>query len=593
MTLEIGILFALITVMVIMFVTETLPADAVAVLVMVCLILFGFVTPEEGISGLSNKATITVLALMILSVGLETTGVIDHMGQLLKEWLSQKEWKTILMLMLIVGLFSAFISTTAVVVVFLRIVIRFSRTIPVSLSRILIPLSFAGILGGSCTLLGTSTNLLVSAISQDYEMSPFSVFEFSHIGILFFLVSVLYMLLIGRHIIPERKKPSDSLAEDYAITDYFAEIRIKDISPLVGKRISDTDLFADDDIDLVQVIREDEDPHFPSELESFRAGDTLLVKGDVQDLAGLIQRNGLTYLSQQSIEADESLNTEDTVLCEVLVRPRSRLVGNLLDKVAVKRHYDAIPLAIHKYKEYITSNLRDVKVDAGDTILMAVGRPNFERFYNSPEFVVLQDHEDLAPSSGKAPLAIVIMLLVILLAAVGILPILVSALAGCVAMLVTGCLDLQRAYRRVDWSVIFLIAGVIPIGIAMDNTGASDLIGQTFIEGFGDVSPRILISVLFITTALCSGLISNNATAILLAPIAYSIGTGLGVDPRPLLLTVMFGANLSFLSPIGYQTNMLIYRPGEYTFMDFIKTGGMLTLLLWAVATWVIPMVYF
>jgi di/tricarboxylate transporter len=224
---------------------------------------------------------------------------------------------------------------------------------------------------------------------------------------------------------------------------------------------------------------------------------------------------------------------------------------------------------------------------------MAVGKVNFERIYNSPEIVVLQDHDDLAQSSAKGPLAIGIMVLVIATAAIGLVPILVSSLAGCVAMLVTGCLDLQKAYRRVDWSVIFLLAGVIPLGIAMDNTGASGLIANTFIDFFGTVSPRMLIGVLFITTTLFSGVISNNATAILLAPIAVSIASGLSVDPRPLLLTVMFAANLSFISPIGYQTNMLIYRPGEYRFIDFIRTGGLLTLILWAVATLVIPMIYF
>ena len=593
MTLEIALLFGMIAVMVVLLVRETLPPDTVALLVMVGLMLFGFVTPQEGISGLGNQATITVLALMILSVGLETTGVITRMGQALEGLFAQRPWQTVLLLMLIVGTCSAFISTTAVVIVFMRIVIKQARKLPTSLSRILMPLSFAGILGGSCTLLGTSTNLLVSAISEDYAMAPFGVFEFSRIGLIFFGVAVGYMILAGRHLIPERKQPTDSLTRDYRIQHYFAELKILPDSRFEGKRIQETDLFRDDEIDLVQITRPEEAPHFPSEEETLHAGDTLLVKGEIGRITRLLKRGGLSHIIQPPIDAQGELKLDDSILCEVLIRPQSRLVGRLLDKVAIKRDYDAIPLAIHKHRELITTNLREVKIEAGDTVLMAVGKTNFERFYNSSEFVVLQDHHDLASSSNKAPVAVAIMVLVIALAAAGVVSILVSALAGCAAMIVTGCFDLQKAYRRVDWGVVFLLAGVIPLGIAMDNTGASDLIGQTFVDNFSHVSPRVIVSVLFIGTALLSGIISNNATAVLLAPIAFSIGTGLGLDPRPLLLTVMFGANMSFMSPIGYQTNMLIYGPGNYRFGDFVKVGGGLTLLLWAVATWLIPWAYF
>lgn len=593
MTLEIAILLGLILLMVVLFISEMLPPDAVAMSMMVILILAGFVTPQEGISGLSNRATITVLALMILSVGLETTGVITQIGQTLRPLLEKSPWKTTLTLMLIVGFFSAFISTTAVVVVFLRIVVRLSRTMPVSLSKVLMPLSFAGILGGSCTLLGTSTNLLVSAIAKDYDLQPFGVFEFSHIGLLFFGVATLYMVLAGRHLLPSRRKPTSTLAEDYSISEYFAEVQIQEHSPLNGKRVRDTELFQDEEIDLVQVQHMEETPHFPRENEFLRAGDTLLVKGHVENIASLMQRNGLTYISRPAIREGGDISTEDAILCEVLIRPKSRLVGRKLNKVTIQRDYDAIPLAIHKHKQYVTSHLRDVRIEAGDTILMAVGKVNFRSFYNSSEFVVLQDHDDLAQASAKAPIAIAIMIAVVATAAVGLIPIVVSSLAGCVAMLITGCLDLQRAYRRVDWSVIFLLAGVIPLGVAMDNTGASTLVADSFISTFGDVSPRMLIGVLFITTALCSAVISNNATAILLAPIVVSIAYGLAIDPRPLLLTVMFAANMSFVSPIGYQTNMLIFGPGEYRFTDFVRTGGILTLILWGVATWVIPMVYF
>lgn len=593
MTFEIAILFAIILGLILLLAFEVLPSDTLALTLMVVLIVGGFVSPQEGIAGLSNQATVTILALMILTVGLETTGVITALGKYLKRWLSGRELPTIVFLMVIVGSASAFISTTAVVIVFLRIMIKLSRKMPTNLSRILMPLSFAGILGGSCTLLGTSTNLLVSSIAREYELASFGVFEFTHIGLIFFLAGLGYMALIGRRLIPARKKTGEDLTEEYAIQPYLAEVIIKPSSRLIGKRIDETPFFHDQEIDLIEIKRPGAPAHFPTEVERFQAGDLLLIKGSVEKIAELRHTNELGLRPEPAIQGEERLNTSDMTLCEVIVRPSFRLAGQALNKVNLKLDYNAIPLAVKKNQQYFRSDLQELRIEAGDTLLMEVGRANFERFYNSPEFVVLQEHEDLAARTEKQYTAAVIVVMVIVLAATNVMPILVSALAGCVLMFLTGCLDLKRAYRRVDWSVYFLLAGVIPLGTAMNNTGASQWISQLFIEGFGEVSPRTLVSVLFLFTMLLSAVISNNATAILLAPIVVSIAARLAIDPRPLLLTIMFAANMSFLSPIGYQTNTLIYGPGAYRFTDFIKVGGGLSLLIWVLATLLIPMFYF
>jgi len=592
MTLEIAFLFLIIIGMVVVMAWEKLPPDTLSVTIMVILIIGGFVTPQEGIAGMSNQATVTILSLMILTVGLETTGVITAMGKRMKKLLVNGEWKTLLILMLITGTCSAFISTTAIVIVFMRILIKLSKKIPTTLSRLLMPLSFAGIMGGSCTLLGTSTNLLVGSIAKDAGLVEFGVFEFSHIGFIFFVAGIIYMLFVGRHLIPKRKKEPDDLTKEYDIQGFLAEVEILEASKFVGKRFDETTLFKDEEIDLVEVIR-NEVPLFPSEAEILQKGDILLVKGSVEKMADIRKRNDLSLVSKQSTMDEDRMNTEEMTLCEVIVKPNSRLLGKSLKKLNIKREYDAIPLAVKKHRRYFTSDLNDLKIEAGDTLLMEVGRANFKHFYNLSEFVVLQEHEDLAAKTSKRFLASAIVGLVILLAALNVLPILVSALAGCVAMFLTGCLDLQKAYRRVEWNVFFLLAGVIPLGTAMDNTGASQLIADGFIIWFGDVSPRALVAVLYIVTTLLSAVISNNATAILFAPIAISIAMNLGIDPRPLLLTIMFAANMSFMSPIGYQTNTLIYGVGQYRFSDFFKVGGLLSLLIWMMATWLIPWFYF
>lgn len=591
MTLEITFLFGIIVTMIVLMALEKLSPDTLSFVVMVTLITGGFVSLEEGLSGFSNQATITVLVLMVLTVGLETTGVITEIGTRLKHLLIAKEWKTLTILMLIVGVCSAFISTTAVVIVFMRILIKLSKSLPANLSRLLMPLSFAGILGGSCTLLGTSTNLLVNSIANDAGLKEFGIFDFAHIGVVVFVVSTIYIVLVGRHLIPKRKKDVD-LSDEYHVQEYLTELVVSGDSNLIGKRAEESDIFQDEEIDLIEIKR-DNVVVFPDQLQMFRANDVLLVKCKLEKLASIRKKGKLSLVSHPGKMNDDRLNTEDMTLCEVLVRPNSKLVGKHIDKDEIKRLYNAIPLAIKKNSRLYSFGFDHLKIDAGDTLLMEVGRTNFKNFYNRPDIVVLQEHEALAARSNKRNLAAIIVLAVILVAALNLLSILQSALLGCVVMILSGCLDLQRAYRRVDWNVFFLLAGVIPLGIAMENTGASQLIASLFLDVYSGVSPRVLVSILFLVTMLLSSVISNNATAILFAPIAISIALNLNLDPRPLLLTIMFGANMSFMSPIGYQTNTLIYSVGQYRFVDFLKVGGLLSLIIWILITVLIPFFYF
>ena len=591
MTIQIGLLFLLIAFMIYMMVTERVSIDTLSLIIMTVLIVSGFVTPEEGLAGFSNQATITILALMILTGGLEQTGVITTMARTLKKLLVGQEWMIITVIMIIVAMFSAVISTTAVVIVFMRILVKLTKEIPANLSRLLMPLSFAGIMGGACTLIGTSTNLLVNSIAVESNIEGFGVFEFAKIGGIFFGAGLLYMIVIGIWLIPKRKKDKSGLVKEYDLEGYFTELMVSEGTDLTDKKIKDIDFFKGEEIDLIE-IRRGSNLIFPRASNSLKAGDIILVKSNVEKLAQLRNQYNLLPTDQNSMD-DERLKSSEMTLCEVIVKHNSKMVGKRLNKKSFKREYDAIPLALKKSVKYFRFGLNNLKIEAGDTILVEVSKNNFEEFYNRPGLVVIAGHEDLANNSNKKLLALGIMAGVILIAALNILPILESALIGVIAMTVTKCLELRATYKKIEWNVIIMIAGIIPLGTAMQNTGASDLIAQLFTDTLSNVSPRIMVGGLYLGTTLLSSVISNNATAILFAPIAISVGTQLNIDPRPLLLTVMFAANMSFMSPVGYQTNTLIYNVGDYKFKDFTLVGGMLSLLIWILAIWLIPEFYF
>ena len=591
MTLEMAAVYGIIIVLILLFISEKLPIDVIAFSLMVVLMVTGLVTPQQGIMGFSNQATITILSLMLIGVGLEHSGAITQLGKRLEPLLLKPQWMSISILMTITATVSAFISTTAVVIVFLRILVQLSRRLELPLSKFLIPLSFSAILGGSCSLMGTSTNLLVNGIAEDFGVEPFGLFEFSNVGVIFFAAALLYMIFVGRHLLPDRKKKHE-LTESYRINKYLMVLRIPEDSDLIGKRVEESLFSKESDLDLLEVRHNIKRPRFAAENEEFSAGDILLVKSDLERVQNIFSDKDLALVSQNTTD-DEELNTSDFVLCEAMVRPNSKLVGKPLSKLTIKQNYSATPLAVRQGKKLVNEKLRRVKIEVGDILLMQVRRGDFKRFYQSPDFVVLEEHIEYNQKNGKRYLALLTLAGVILAAAFGFLPIMISAMAGAAIMLLTGCIDLKVAYREVDWSIIFLLAGMIPLGSAMHNTGADQYLAELFVDLTGSATPAIFIAAIFGITVLMSGFISNNATAILLAPIAISIAMQLKLSPQPFLLAVMFAANMSFFTPIGYQTNTLIFGPGNYKFRDFMLVGGILTVIVWVLATLLIPVFYF
>jgi len=593
MTFEMMLVFGVIFIAIIFFITEWLPVDVVSFGIMVVLLVTGLVTPQQGIMGFGNQATITILALMIVGIGLEQSGAITLLGQQIQKLFTLPLWLAMTLMMLIVAFVSAFISSTAVVIVFLRVFIEIAPKIKINLSKLLIPLSFAAIIGGSCSLMGTSTNLIVNSIASSQGYGDLAIFEFSGIGAVFLIATIIYMIIIGVRLIPARAKQLN-MVEEFKLQNYLTLLEVSPDSKMIGKPVAETTFKKDDQIELLKIYHDTGQERFPTDNEIIRQGDQLLVKGSLEKMKSIYNSSGVKFVHQKNLTKDLTDEQDnEQILCKALVLPNSRVVGSNFRTAQIKSTFQAIPLAVQRKRKVVRRRLNRIKIEIGDILLVSVNKADFQRFYKLPDFLVLQEFEEFNTKVGNKWVAIVILIGLVLLAAFGILPIMISALAGAFAMAITRCVDIHKAYREMNWGIIFLLAGMIPLGSAMSNTGADNYLAKQFIYLLGDGNPTVFISALFIFTMLMSGFISNNATAILLTPIAISVAVKSGLDPKPFILTVMFAANMSFFTPIGYQTNTLILSPGNYKFRDFLLVGGILTIICWILATLVIPWVYF
>lgn len=582
--MEIVLVLGLLLTAVVLFATEKFPVDFVAVMLLGAMLALGLVTPQEGISGFSNPATITVGAMFVLSAGLRKTGALDVLGRTLMR-LGKRPSTLLLLVMLTVGAVSAFINNTAAVAVFLPLVLTLGRRREISPSRLLIPLSYASQFGGVCTLIGTSTNLLVSSISEERGRGAFSMFEFAPLGLIMLVAGTLYLLFLGRWVLPDRR--TAQLTETYHLGDYIIELRVPAQSPLIGQTVATSVLGESHAATVLEILREKEKLWRPLH-EPIRADDVLLVSGKLDELMELRDAAKLVIDPRFKLK-DEMLRTDDVTLVEALVAPRSRLIGNTLADLSFSRRYNALALAIQRRGQTLRAKLKDVHLQFGDALLLQAPKAEVERLRMDENFIVLSEVEEPSLRRGKAPVVMAIIGIAVGLAAFAVLPILVTALLGCVALVLTRCISLDEAYAAIDWKVIFLLAGILPLGIAMEKSGAAQLIAGHALGVVGPFGPIAILAVLYLLTAILTETMSNNAAAVLLAPIAFSTATSLGVDPKPFLIAVCFAASTSFATPVGYQTNTMVYNAGGYRFTDFMRAGIPLNLIFWGIAVYFIP----
>ncbi|HWP81022.1 MAG TPA: SLC13 family permease [Bacteroidota bacterium] len=587
MTLEMIFVLALIVVAVALFASERFPVDLVALMIMGILLMSGIVTPGEGISGFSNTATVTVGAMFILSTALMKTGVVNAMGAVVTRLYRLNFWIAIVLTMMAVGLLSAFVNNTPVVAIFLPIMLGVARSIKKSPSKLLMPLSFAGMLGGTCTLIGTSTNILVSSIAERSGQPGFQMFEFAPLGFIIFAVGTAYMVLLGVRLIPDRRGERE-LSEDFGLGEYITEIILEPNAASVGKKLSTSPLVKEVGVQVLDVIRDKKRLSLPPSRTELQKGDILRIVGDVEKIKQLQEREGIR-LRQETKLHDKDLESEDVILAEAVVAPFSRLVGRTIQQNRFRDVFGATVLAIRHRGTLMKKNLEQIKLRAGDALLLEVRKDTIDRLMDDESFVFVSEVGLPMFRKNKALVAIGIVLSVIILAALNVVSILVGAIMGCVLLVMSGCITLEEAYQAIDWRVIFLLAGALTLGVALEKTGAARLVAELLISSVGVWGPIALVSAFYLLTSLLTEAMSNNATAVLLAPIAISAAELTGVSPRPLLMAVAFAASASFMTPVGYQTNTMIYGVGHYRFADFLKVGTPLNILCWILATLFIP----
>lgn len=582
--MDIALVLIIVLAAVVLFSTERFSVDVVALLILGTLLITGLVTPSEGISGFSNPATVTVAAMFVLSSGLNRTGALAALGQAL---IRHGKNQTMLLLLVMAGvaLVSPFINNTAAVAVFLPLVAGAAASRNISSSLLLIPLSFASQFGGVCTLIGTSTNLLVSSIAARAGVGAFGMFEFSKLGLIMVAAGVIYFLVAGRWLLPKRR--AAQLTQAYSLGEYIAELRAVAGSPLLGKTVSEAKLGEAYDITVLEILRGEHKIWFPLD-EPLREGDVLLVRGAVKELFKLKNSVGLELQPEFKLQ-ERQLAGEQMELVEVLLAPQSRLTGRTLKNLDFHWRYKSLVLALHRRGSILREQLANVRLRAGDALLLLGPKAAIARLREDDSFLVLEPRRDVVLDRRKAPVALVIVGLVVALAALNALPIVATALLGCGAMVVTGCLRAEDAYRAIEWKVVVLLAGVLPLGMALEKTGAAQMLADHALGAARDAGPVMVLAALYLLTATLTEFMSNNAAAVLLAPVAISTAAKLGLDPKPFLIAVTFAASTSFATPVGYQTNTMVYNAGGYRFSDFLKVGIPLNLIFCALAAYFIP----
>jgi di/tricarboxylate transporter len=596
--------FLLILVALVLFATEPVPVDVTAIGVMVVLLLTrpastlladaGLLAsplvvfadyPADGLSGFANAATLTVLAMFILSDGVQRTGVVQLLGERIAIITGGSESRQLGAIVGLVGPISGFINNTAAVAILLPMVTDLAERGRTSPSKLLLPLSYASMFGGMLTLIGTSTNILASDLSARLIGRPISMFEFTHLGIIVTAVGSVYLLTVGRRLTPERIKPESDLTEEFEMADYLTEVSVREDSPLVGQQVRQALVETEFDVDLIQLIRHGDvflEPLGPKEIQP---GDIFALRTDRETLLELLEVEGLELMPVTVDEAELEAAGEGQNLVEVVVAPGSSLVGQSLTTASFRQRYNATVLALRRGGELVRERMDNLPLRVGDTLLVEATTDNIERLDENRNFIVAQTIERRQFRRSKIPVAVGIVAGVVAVAALNIVPIVVSALAGALLMVLTGCLRPTELYDAIHWDVVFLLAGVIPLGIAMQETGAAGLLADLIVSTSTLLPLLGVLGVFYLVTALLTNVISNNASVVLMIPVAVEASQGVGANPFAFVLAVTFAASTAFMTPVGYQTNLFVYGPGGYRFTDYLRVGAPLQLVVGVVTT--------
>ncbi|MDQ2051861.1 SLC13 family permease [Natronolimnohabitans sp. A-GB9] len=588
LTTDMLVVFGVVALAMVLFVTERLPIDVTAILLIVILVVlepWTGVDPETGISGFANDATITVLAMLILSGGIARTGLVQELGRWMANFAGGNIRKQLFATVVATSPVSGFLNNTPVVALLVPVVTDVANRGNTSPSKLLIPLSYASQVGGMLTLIGTSTNILASDVSArlgaDYpELHRFSMFEFTQLGAIVVIVGALYLIFVGHYLIPERVPARPDYVEEYDVGDYVADVAVVPGSPFVGSTVGDATDRLGDEIDIVQVVSDEERSVAPRRGTHLAEGDVLVVRTDRDAITMLEGVTGLELVGDPRSDAELATGEETGIITELVVSLDSRLVGERLDPESFREEFGAAVLGLRRRGSLVGDRIVGRRLDVGDTLLVQAPPDTLDRLSRRDDVIVAREPPRPGYRSDKAPIAVTIMIGVVAIAALEFYPILISALAGVVAMVVTGVLKPNELYDAVEWDIIFLLAGVIPLGVALEQSGAAAYLAFLVVETAGFLPTLVVLWLFYIVTGLITEMISNNASVVLLLPVAAAAAAAIGSNPFAFVMAVTFAASTAFLGPVGYQTNLFVYGPGGYRFTDYFRVGAPLQLIL-------------
>ena len=557
------------------------------------LLLFDVLGWQDAISGFSNPAVITIGAIFIMSRALVKTGFLEVFADFLVKKGGKRKWLTMFIFLLTVSIISGFINNTAAVAIFIPLAIDLCQRFHISPTKVLLPLSYAAIFGGTLTLIGTSTNLVVSSIMEDLNLVPFSMFEFTKLGIIFLVLGTLYNMVISKWFMPSRSIIS-SLTRKYHMGSFLTEFKVAEDSPLVGHTYSEMDISQKYNLQVYKIIRDSQNIRFNLQDVIIREGDIFLVQINVKDMLKFKDDMKVLLLSDVKMNQAE-LTGKNQVIVEGIISQQSSLIGKTHQEFDFRNRFGSFVLAVKHQRELLREKVAHIRLRFSDTLLIMVPKERLGMLRTSNDLIVLEELDIHLRYERYWWFSILVIPAVMLLAAFGVIPIVKAAVLGAILLLVMRTLSIQDAYESISWSVIFLIASLVPLGIAIQKTNLDEITGNliiaigTLIGGVENVNPVIILAVLYGVTFVLSAFISNAAVAVMITPIGIMLASILNVDPRPLLVAICFGASCSFMTPMGYQTNMMVFGPGQYRLKDFFQMGIPLTLIFWITAVYCIP----